>query len=360
MLLPYLTAGIPTIDDSVAIFEAMADAGADGFEVGIPYADPLMDGPVIMEAGSQALRSGVTVDVALEVVRAVVERTGLPILVMTYVNPVLRHGVDSFLAKVDDAGGSGVILADLPPDESRPFVEAANRLGLGMVQFAAPTTGQDRLERMAELDPVFVYGIAEIGVTGERSGSSSNLEALSQAVRSVTDAPLVFGVGISTAEQAGSSSSRRRRRDRGIGDRASCPGGSGSRCRPCGGRRPGEGTSQRGPSRLTLQIQEGHADTRVMDPSVPGVGLEPTRACAQRILSPPRLPFRHPGREWDDRVPSTRPPAMQARNGHREKNNTMTLSSQSATICYNSLDGAMQGYRDDRRSYPGAEGHQCS
>lgn len=202
VLLPYLTAGIPSIEDSVAIFEAMADAGADGFEVGIPYADPLMDGPVIMEAGEQALRSGVTVDVALEVVRAVVERTGLPILVMTYVNPVLRHGVDSFLAKVDDAGGSGVILADLPPDESRPFVEAANRLGLGMVQFAAPTTGQDRLERMADLDPVFVYGIAEIGVTGERSGSSSNLEALSRAVRSVTDAPLVFGVGISTAEQA--------------------------------------------------------------------------------------------------------------------------------------------------------------
>jgi tryptophan synthase alpha chain len=206
VLLPYLTAGIPSIEESVAVFEAMADAGADGFEVGIPYADPLMDGPVIMAAGEQALRSGVTVDVSLEIVREVVERTGLPVLVMTYVNPVLRHGIDSFFVKVSDAGGSGVILADLPPDESAPFVEVASRVGLGMVQFAAPTTGEERLQLMADLDPVFVYGIAELGVTGERSGSSSNLVALAAAVRSVTDAPLVFGVGISTPEQAAAAS----------------------------------------------------------------------------------------------------------------------------------------------------------
>lgn len=202
VLLPYLTAGIPSIDESVAIFEAMANAGADGFEVGIPYADPLMDGPVIMAAGERALRSGVTVDVALEIVREVVERTRLPVLVMTYVNPVLRHGIDSFFIKVSEAGGSGVILADLPPDESAPFVAAASRVGLGMVQFAAPTTGQERLALMADLDPVFVYGIAELGVTGERSRSSSNLMVLAEAVRSVTEAPLVFGVGISNPEQA--------------------------------------------------------------------------------------------------------------------------------------------------------------
>jgi tryptophan synthase alpha chain len=202
VLLPYLTAGLPTLDDSVELFVAMAEAGADGFEVGIPYADPLMDGPVIMRAGELALDSGMTVERSLEVVRRVRERTGKPILVMTYVNPVLRHGIDDFFDRVADAGGSGVIIADLPVDESEPFVDAACARGLGMVQFAAPTTDHDRLEAIAALDPVFVYAIAEVGVTGERDGASTRIEALASAIRRVTQAPIVFGVGISTPEQA--------------------------------------------------------------------------------------------------------------------------------------------------------------
>jgi tryptophan synthase alpha chain len=201
-LLPYLTAGLPTVEDSVSFFEAMADAGADGFEVGIPYADPLMDGPVIMEAGERALRAGVTVDVALDVVARVVTATGKPVLVMTYVNPVLHQGIETFFGKVRDVGAAGVIVADLPADESEEFVDAARATGLGMVQFAAPTTGPMRLASIASSDPVFVYGIAEIGVTGERTEASSNLERLAEEVRSVTDAPLVFGVGISTPDQA--------------------------------------------------------------------------------------------------------------------------------------------------------------
>lgn len=201
-LLPYLTAGIPDPDGSVALFEAMAAAGADGFEVGIPYADPLMDGPVVMAAGERALRNGITVDVALDIVRRVVDATGKPVLVMTYVNPVLRHGIPTFFGRVADTGASGVILADLPMDESTPFVEAAASVGLGMVQFVSPTTGADRMDALTATDPVFVYGVAEVGVTGERTRSSSNTRALSEAVRRVTDAPLVFGVGIATPDQA--------------------------------------------------------------------------------------------------------------------------------------------------------------
>ncbi|HSJ72129.1 MAG TPA: tryptophan synthase subunit alpha [Acidimicrobiia bacterium] len=202
VLLPYLTAGLPTLDDSVDLFVAMAEAGADGFEVGIPYADPLMDGPVIMRAGELALKGGVTVEGSLEVVRRVRERTGKPTVVMTYVNPVLRHGVDDFFKRVADAGGSGVIIADLPVDESDPFVDAARAHGLGMVQFAAPTTEHDRLAAIASRDPVFVYAIADVGVTGERDGASTRIEALASAIRRVTKAPIVFGVGISTPEQA--------------------------------------------------------------------------------------------------------------------------------------------------------------
>jgi tryptophan synthase alpha chain len=205
-LLPYLTAGIPDFESSVAIFEAMSDAGADGFEVGIPYADPLMDGPVIMAAGEYALDHGVTVDVAFAVVSAVVERTGKPVIAMTYVNPVLRHGVDAFFAKAADAGAAGVIIADLPADEAEPFMHAATDVGVGLVLFAAPTTDDDRLDRVLAGGPAFVYGIAEVGVTGERSEASTNIAALAERIRSRSDVPLVFGVGISTPDQVAKAS----------------------------------------------------------------------------------------------------------------------------------------------------------
>jgi tryptophan synthase alpha chain len=206
VLLPYLTAGIPDFESSVAIFEAMSDAGADGFEVGIPYADPLMDGPVIMDAGEYALDHGVTVDVAFDVVSAVVERTGKPVIAMTYVNPVLRHGVDAFLVKAAAAGVAAVIIADLPADEAEPFKSAADEVGLGLVLFAAPTTDDARLDRVLAGDPAFVYGIAEIGVTGERSEASSNTGALAARIRERSDVPIVFGVGISTPDHVAKAS----------------------------------------------------------------------------------------------------------------------------------------------------------
>ena len=206
VLLPYLTAGIPDFESSVAIFEAMADAGADGFEVGIPYADPLMDGPVIMAAGEHALDHGVTVDVAFEVVAAVVERTGRPVIAMTYVNPVLRHGVDAFFAKAADAGTAAVIIADLPADEAAPFKRAATDAGVGLVLFAAPTTDDERLDRVLAENPAFVYGIAEVGVTGERSKASSNIAGLAARIRARSDVPIVFGVGISTPDHVAKAS----------------------------------------------------------------------------------------------------------------------------------------------------------
>jgi tryptophan synthase alpha chain len=201
VLLPYLTAGIPTVGDSVRIFEAMAVAGADGFEVGIPYADPLMDGPVIMEAGERALASGVTVDVALEVIRRVADSTGKPVLAMTYVNPVLRKGVTTFFDEVASAGASGVIIADLPAEEAEPYMAAARAARVGLALFVAPTTDETRLRSVLEADPAFVYAVAEVGVTGERDAASTNTEILAQRIREHSDAPIVFGVGISTPGQ---------------------------------------------------------------------------------------------------------------------------------------------------------------
>lgn len=200
VLLPYLTAGIPDIDASVDLFVAMSDAGADGFEVGIPYADPLMDGSTIMAAGELALEQGVTVDGALDIIARVVDTTGKPVLAMTYVNPVLRHGVTSFFRKAASAGAAGVIIPDLPADESEPFRHAAQSSGVGLVLFAAPTTDDARLSRMLAMDPVFVYAIAEIGITGEREAPSGNIANLSSRIRRTSDVPIVFGVGISTPE----------------------------------------------------------------------------------------------------------------------------------------------------------------
>ncbi len=202
VLLPYLTAGIPSPDESVEIFKAMADAGADGFEVGIPYADPLMDGPVIMAAGELALERGVTVSVALDVVRRVSEETGKPVIVMTYVNPVLRRGIDTFFGDAADAGAAGVIIADLPADEAEPFLSAAANTGVGLSLFVAPTTDDVRLRSVLEADPAFVYAVAEVGVTGERDTPSPNTESLANRIREHSDVPIVFGVGISGPNQA--------------------------------------------------------------------------------------------------------------------------------------------------------------
>jgi len=201
-LLPYLTAGLPDPDTSVALFEAMAEAGADGFEIGIPYSDPLMDGPVIAEAGARSLAGGTTIATALEISDKVSRSTGKPILLMTYTNPVLHHGIDVFMKAAADGGAAGAIIADLPVEESQPFHDAARRAGLGMALFAAPTTSDRRLERIASARPAFIYGVASLGVTGERTTLSGRANLLSRRIRSISDAPLVMGVGISTPVQA--------------------------------------------------------------------------------------------------------------------------------------------------------------
>ncbi|MGD2052126.1 MAG: tryptophan synthase subunit alpha [Acidimicrobiia bacterium] len=201
-LLPYMTAGLPTVAASPGLFEAMAEAGADGFEVGIPYSDPLMDGPTIHEAGLRALAAGSGLEPGLDVVAAVTARTGKPVVVMTYANPVVRVGIEEFARRVADAGGAGVIVADMPVDEAGVFAAAFADHGLGLALFVAPTTPPDRLSMVADSDPVFVYGVADMGVTGERTEASGRAAALAARVRAATDVPLVLGVGISTPAQA--------------------------------------------------------------------------------------------------------------------------------------------------------------
>ena len=201
-LMPFLTAGIPSPAASADLFVAMADSGADAFEVGIPYSDPLMDGPVIMQASEAALAAGTSIRVAIEIIEQVASRTGKPVLAMTYANPVMQVGWEAFVNKLENAGAAGIIVPDLPLEECGPLRTAAAARGVGVVQFVSPTSDNKRIDAVAAADPAFIYGVAEMGVTGERSSSSSHARALSERVRDRTRAPLVFGVGISTPEQA--------------------------------------------------------------------------------------------------------------------------------------------------------------
>lgn len=201
-LLPFMTAGLPALSTSADLFVAMADSGADAFEIGIPYSDPMMDGPTIQAGNQRALASGATVDAGLEIVAQVVTRTGKPVLVMTYANPIFRIGPEIFARRCREAGASGVIVADLPLEEAGAIKQPVEATGLGMVLFAAPTATDARLQAIAAAKPVFIYGIADLGVTGERRRSSVHGEELANRIRKVTERPLVMGVGISTPEQA--------------------------------------------------------------------------------------------------------------------------------------------------------------
>jgi tryptophan synthase alpha chain len=200
--LPFMTAGLPNPDESPSLFRAMADAGADGFEVGIPYTDPLMDGPVIQQGSDTAIKAGATLDVSIGILGSVAGETSKPTIAMTYVNPIFRRGVDRFCEELAGAGADAIIVPDLPVDESQSLRIAAERHGLGVVLFVAPTSDAKRIEAVAAADPVFIYAVAEMGVTGERTDSGSHVIEIAERVRALTDAPIVFGVGISNPEQA--------------------------------------------------------------------------------------------------------------------------------------------------------------
>lgn len=202
VFMPFMTAGLPTVDTAPGLFDQLAADGADAFEVGIPYSDPLMDGPVIQSASQRVLNAGVTFSIGLDLAGSVAERTNRPVIVMTYVNPILQTGVEAFAGRMAGLGISGVIVADVPLEEALPIKSTLRDAGVGMALFAAPTTSEERLRQIADAEPDFIYAVADLGVTGERSQVSQHLEGLVRRIRAVTSRPLVLGVGISNPEQA--------------------------------------------------------------------------------------------------------------------------------------------------------------
>ena len=201
VLVGYLPAGYPTVDGAIDAMRAMVTAGVDVVEVGLPFSDPTIDGPVIQDAADAALRAGVTTADVLRTVEAVAE-TGAPTLVMTYWNPVERHGVERFAADLAAAGGAGTITPDLPPEEAGPWLAAAERHGLDPVFLVAPSSSDERLRLVTGIAGGFVYAASLMGVTGARQSVGAAAESLVKRVREVTDLPVAVGLGVRDGAQA--------------------------------------------------------------------------------------------------------------------------------------------------------------
>jgi len=200
-LVGYLPAGFPSVDGAIGAAAAMARAGADIVEIGLPYSDPLMDGPVIQEAVHRALEGGVHVADVLRTVEAVAA-AGVPVLVMTYWNPVDRYGVAAFARDLAAAGGSGLITPDLPPEEAGPWLDAAATHGLARVFLVAPSSSDERIKLITAACGGFVYAASVMGITGARAAVSGAAAGLVERVRQHTKLPVAVGVGVSTAAQA--------------------------------------------------------------------------------------------------------------------------------------------------------------
>jgi tryptophan synthase alpha chain len=203
----FVTAGDPSPDRTVELAWELEAGGVDVLELGVPFSDPLADGPVIQRASERALAAGTSLADVLEVVRRIRSRSQLPILLFSYMNPLLRFGLERLAQAAPDAGADGVLVTDLPPEEADEWLAVARPAGLDTVFLAAPTSPEGRLRRVAEASSGFVYAISRTGVTGERDAISEDAAPLLERLRSFTSEPVALGFGISTPEQVASAAS---------------------------------------------------------------------------------------------------------------------------------------------------------
>lgn len=197
LLIPYVTGGLEGWVDAV---RAAAAHGADAVEIGIPFSDPVMDGPVIQEASQRALEAGATPVTILEEARRL--DVGIPLVVMCYYNTVHHAGHERFAAQLASAGIVGAIVPDLPLEESGPWCEAADAHGIATILLAAPTAPDDRLPRICARARGFVYSVGLLGVTGERETLAETATSLAARLKRITDVPVIVGVGVSNSSQA--------------------------------------------------------------------------------------------------------------------------------------------------------------
>jgi tryptophan synthase alpha chain len=200
-LIPYFVAGDPSLEATARLIEEADARGADVIEVGLPFSDPLADGPTIQRAAVRALERGTSLYRLLPVLAEVSGRIRAPLVLMTYLNPLHRYGLDKVTRDLVSAGVAGLIVPDCPVDESGPLAEAASGAGLDLIALAAPTSGPARLRRIARASRGFVYLVPLTGITGERTDAPPELVRLVRDLRAVTTKPICVGFGISTPEQ---------------------------------------------------------------------------------------------------------------------------------------------------------------
>ncbi len=201
-LIPFITAGDPDLDTTAAALRTLEQAGADLIELGVPYADPLADGPTIQAAATRALRRGTRLDAVLEVVQSTAGSLRAPIILFTYYNPIFYRGIEPFLERVAAAGVKGLVIPDLPLEEAPAVLEPAAARGLEVTLLVAPTSPAERIAAIAQQSQGFIYLVSVTGVTGARTAVASRVKELLPQLRAVTDKPIGVGFGISQPEHA--------------------------------------------------------------------------------------------------------------------------------------------------------------
>jgi len=201
-LVTYITAGDPSLDLTPEIVFKLEESGADIIELGVPFSDPMADGPTIQLASERALKSGTTLRGVIETVRKIRKTSEIPILIFGYYNPFLSYGLEKFSDDAREAGADGVLVVDLPPEEAEEFKSHTDRAGLNFVFLLAPTSTGERIKLVAENASGFVYLVSVTGVTGARPDMDYSLDSLVDEIRKSTKLPVGIGFGVSTAEQA--------------------------------------------------------------------------------------------------------------------------------------------------------------
>jgi len=202
-LIPYITVGYPNIEATMEVVPLLARCGCDIVELGIPFSDPLADGATIQKASFYALENGVTPELCLDVAKQLSQKVNIPLVFMTYFNPVFSYGLEEFCSACAGSGVSGLIIPDLPPEEGSELEAITRRQGLDLIYLLAPTSTDERIRLVAKRSRGFIYLVSVTGVTGVRERLPADLEAFVTRVRQVASQPLCVGFGISTPEQAG-------------------------------------------------------------------------------------------------------------------------------------------------------------
>lgn len=197
----FVTAGDPDLETSEKIILRMAEGGCDLIEIGIPFSDPIAEGPVVQEANLRSLSQGTTTDKVLELTKKVSSQTDTPLVYMTYLNVLFKYGYDRFLKKAKDAGISAVIVPDLPFEEKDELQSVAVKYDIDVISLIAPTSA-DRIKMIASEAQGFIYTVSSMGVTGKRNEIKTDLESITKSIREVCDTPVAIGIGINTPEQA--------------------------------------------------------------------------------------------------------------------------------------------------------------